>query len=207
MTHTDTQRNYDKMSRVYDLFAGSEKRFTEAGLRLLDVKPGERVLEIGCGTGHALRVLSAAGGHVSALDLSIGMLTRARRAVTRSGANAELCQGDALSLPFKANSFNAVFLSFTLELFPNEEIQLVLKECRRILRWDGRLGVVSLAKEHTRMVRLYEWFHTRWPRVVDCRPIYVHKDLIRAGYEVREAQRMVMWGLPVEIVVAGKELQ
>jgi len=207
MNHADTQHNYDKMSRVYDLFAGSEKRFTEAGLRLLDPVSGERILEIGCGTGHALGWLTAQGIHTTGLDLSAGMLARARRAGLKSGVNAALCQGDAVHLPFKSNSFNAIFLSFTLELFPAGEIPLVLKECRRVLRWDGRLGVVSLAKENTRMVMLYEWFHARWPQVVDCRPIYVHQDLIRAGYEIREAQRMVIWGLPVEIVVANKDMQ
>jgi ubiquinone/menaquinone biosynthesis C-methylase UbiE len=205
MNHTAAQANYDKLSRWYDLFSGSEKRFTEAGLRMLDIKPGERVLEIGCGTGHALTRLSATDGRVVGLDLSAGMLARARRTGSRSrGPRAEFCQGDTVRLPFKSNSFNAVFLSFTLELFPETEIPLVLAECRRVLRWDGRLGVVSLAKENTRMVRLYEWFHARWPQVVDCRPIYVHAALIKAGFEVQEARRMTMWGLPVETIVAAK---
>jgi ubiquinone/menaquinone biosynthesis C-methylase UbiE len=206
MNHTSAQTNYDHLSRWYDLFAGSEKRFTQAGLRLLDPKPGEGVLEIGCGTGHGLAWLAKAGAAVNGLDLSAGMLARARRAVKRSGASADLCQGDAVRLPFKSNSFNAVFLSFTLELFPEDEIPLVLAECRRLLRWDGRLGVVSLAKEKASMVRLYEWFHARWPQVVDCRPIFAHTLLIKAGFEVREAQRVVMWGLPVEIIMASKEL-
>jgi len=204
MNHSDTQTNYDRMSRWYDLFAGSEKRFSEAGLRLLDLKPGQRLLDIGCGTGGGLVWLARRGVAATGLDLSAGMLARARRASSRSSAPAALCQGDALRLPFKSNSFHAVFLSFTLELFPEAEIPLLLTECGRVLRWDGRLGVVSLAKENTFMVRLYDWFHRRWPQVVDCRPIYAHAALIRAGFEVREARRMTMWGLPVEVVTAGQ---
>jgi demethylmenaquinone methyltransferase/2-methoxy-6-polyprenyl-1,4-benzoquinol methylase len=206
MNHSVTQANYDRLSRWYDLFTGSEKKLTEAGLRLLDPGPGQRVLEIGCGTGHALTWLAKSGVKVTGLDLSAGMLARTRRAVSGSEEQrVDLCQGDALRLPFKSNSFNAVFLSFTLELFPDTEIPLVLNECRRALRWDGRLGTVALAKEKTRMVRVYKWFHAHWPQVVDCRPIHVHAALIRAGFEIHEARRMVIWGLPVEIVVGRKE--
>ncbi len=134
MNHTTARINYDRMSRWYDWFSGSEKRFTEAGLRLLDPRPGERTLEIGCGTGHALNWLSAAGANIVGLDLSAGMLARARRAGIRSWTQrVALCQGDAVHLPFKSNLFNAVFLSFTLELFPENEISLVLAECQRIL--------------------------------------------------------------------------
>ncbi|MBI4732661.1 MAG: methyltransferase domain-containing protein [Chloroflexi bacterium] len=208
--HDTTRANYDRLSRWYDWFAGSEKHYAETGLRLLDLKPGAHVLEIGCGTGHALRWLSDAGARAVGLDLSAGMLARARQAVSRRRREhaeqleewVELCQGDALHLPFKSSSINAVFLSFTLELFPESDIPLLLAECRRVLRWDGRLGVVALAKENTRMAQLYEWFHARWPQVVDCRPIYVHAVLIRAGFEIREARRMVLWGLPVEVVTA-----
>ncbi len=206
MSHSAVQANYDRLSRWYDLFAGSEKKYTEAGLRLLDLTPGQRVLEIGCGTGHALTWLARSGTKVTGLDLSTRMLARARRADNRSGTpRADLCQGDAIRLPVRSNSFNAVFLSFTLELFPETEIPLVLAECRRVLRWDGRLGVVAMAKEKKGTVRLYEWFHARWPQVVDCRPIHVHAALIGAGFEIHEVRRMVMWGLPVEIAVGRKE--
>ena len=203
MRNQVVRRNYDRLSRWYDWFAGSEKRFTWAGLHLLDPRSGERILEIGSGTGHALVHLAHAGGRVTGLDLSAGMLYRARNKVSRAGVGqVGFCQGDALALPFPSRTFHSIFLSFTLELFDDPDIALVLDECYRVLKPIGHLGVVALAREKQLSVRLYEWFHQRWPQVVDCRPIHVHRSLIHSGFEIQEAQRMTMWGLPVEIVTA-----
>jgi demethylmenaquinone methyltransferase/2-methoxy-6-polyprenyl-1,4-benzoquinol methylase len=95
-------------------------------------------------------------------------------------------------------------MSFTLELFSTTEIPLVLAECRRVLVPGGRLGVVSLARKDTRMVSYYEWFHARYPRLIDCRPIHVHQVLEEAGYIILQTLEKSLWGLPVEIVVAKK---
>lgn len=212
MNYPATRSNYDGLSNWYDWFTSSEKPFTEAGLHLLDIQSNERVLEIGCGTGNALEKMAIPGSQVVGLDLSSGMLVRARHVVARFRSKTKkwsgvlpvaLCQGNAVHLPFSSNSYSAVFLCFTLELFPETEIQQVLAECCRILRWDGRIGVVSLAKENACAVRVYEWFHSQWPQVVDCRPIDIQAWLNNAGLKVQKARRMVMWGLPVDITIGG----
>ncbi|MBN1449437.1 MAG: methyltransferase domain-containing protein [Anaerolineales bacterium] len=206
------RQNYDRMSRWYDLFAGSEKKFTETGLQILGVKTGECILEIGFGTGRSLATLSqrvGGSGLVAGVELSPGMIEVARKRMYPFGRkqakgterSVQMIQGDGTLLSFASNSFDAVFLSFTLELFNDAEIPIVLKDCHRVLKREGRLGVVSLAKQDVLACRLYEWGHERWPALLDCRPIELRNGLEAGGFRVQAAKVQTMWGLPVEIAL------
>jgi len=196
------RESYNAMSRWYDLFTSSEKRFTDIGIQMLDVQPSESILEIGCGTGHALAEFAKKGRQVVAIDLSEKMLQVAREKIISESAG--LCQADGLFIPFANEQFDCVFISFTLELFDSPEIPRVLQELHRVLKNDGKLGVVSLAKQDSSAVHIYEWFHRKMPTLVDCRPIYLQPLLIEAGFQIQESKVKTMWGLPVDIVVARK---
>jgi ubiquinone/menaquinone biosynthesis C-methylase UbiE len=206
------RKAYDRLSDIYDLLAGSsETQFTHLGTEMLAVGLGESVLEIGSGTGKALVELCAqvgASGRVYALDLSPKMLHRAQDRLVSAGklSQTSLLEGDGASLPYQNGSFIAVFLSFTLELFDTPEIPMVLAECQRVLKPEGRLGVVAMLKTTppSPIVRLYEWFHARLPTYVDCRPINAHEIIQAAGFCVEKRNLKSMWGLPVEVVVARK---
>jgi demethylmenaquinone methyltransferase/2-methoxy-6-polyprenyl-1,4-benzoquinol methylase len=206
ITRKQTRQNYDRMSRWYDWFAASEVKFTQSGLQLLGVKEGERVLEIGSGTGHSLVTLSQQAGEsglVTGVELSPGMIEVAQKRMQAEApeSSVQIIQGDGTQLPFAPDSFEAVFLSFTLELFSDEDMLELLDECHRTLKPDGRLGVVSLEKEDVLACRLYEWGHERWPVLLDCRPIELRKCLETGGFRVQAAKVETMWGLPVKIAL------
>jgi len=210
MDHSLSRINYNRLSHIYDLFTGiSERRFTETGVKMLAVQPGENVLEIGFGTGHSLVTMAQAmdvSGKMTGVDISEGMVKVTQSRLKRSGlaGQVDLQVGDATDLPFNAACFDAVFTSFTLELFTSQDIPRVLKECRRVLRPEGRIGVVALAKADGVAVRIYECVHSQFPDIIDCRPIFVRKVIEEAGFRIARTVAGSVWGLPVNIVIARK---
>jgi ubiquinone/menaquinone biosynthesis C-methylase UbiE len=205
------QSSYNHLARWYDFFTASEKRYQREGLAKLDVKPGETVLEVGFGTGHSLRQLAGLvgpDGKVFGIDISDGMLRIASARLQKVGlaARVDLQCGDAVNLPYADKFFDAVFISFTLELFDTPEIPAVLNELKRVLKSSGRLCVVAMSKQGkpNLMVKLYEWFHQKLPNYVDCRPIYARQAIDEAGFKVVDVAIMSLWNLPVEIILARK---
>jgi ubiquinone/menaquinone biosynthesis C-methylase UbiE len=208
---TATRDFYDRISRVYDLIADvSEHDARETGLKALGLCPGQHALEIGFGTGHAAAWLAEAvgpAGRVCGLDISPGMLEVARRRVAETGMDerVELRLGDARELPYASSSFDAVFMSFTLELFPLPEIPRVLAECRRVLTPSGRLGLVSLFRngQPNTLTELYVWLHRHFPHFIDCQPIDGISFLRQAGFSIQTQQTLSIWGLPVVVAVGS----
>ncbi len=206
-----TKAFYNKIAKVYDLLSEeSEKPMREAGLKKLAAKTGERILEVGFGTGHCLveiAKLVGPSGKVLGIDISDQMLAHAHDLLTKEGLadRAELICGDAEQLPFESNSLDGIFFSFTLELFDTPELPKVLAECKRVLRPGGRIVVVAVSKEGKQgvIVNIFQWTHKHFPNLMDCRPIYVRRALAAAGFTIKEADVESMW-VPVEIVLADK---
>ena len=215
--HAESNRNfYDRISHSYDLIADAgEHKAREAGEVALNVRAGERVLEVGCGTGRSLVHFSnQAGdqGSVTGLDVSTGMIAVAKKRTSKetTASPIEFVEADARELDpavFPDNSFDAAFASFTLELFPLEDIATVLAEIKRVLKPDGRLGIVSMSvvKEpnHPSLLeRAYIWMHQHFPHLVDCQPIDVHAHLETAGFKIQSSEEIEIWTMPVSVVVA-----
>ena len=205
----EAKQLYDRISRFYDYLTGAfERKYAEMALERLSVQEGETVLEIGFGTGHCLkRIAQSVGqtGKAYGIDISSGMMRMTKRRLEKAQLidRVELCCGDAANLPYDDNTFDAAFTSFTLELFDTPEIPKVLKEIKRVLKPTGRLGVASISRENgeSTLLRLYEWTHKKWPKYIDCRPIYVERALIDAGYTIRSKEKVRLIGLPGEIVI------
>lgn len=203
---------YDRLCGWYDpvvWWFGREAR--TRGMGVLDVQPGERVVEIGPGPGRSLVAFAGGvgtGGCAVGVDISREMCRAARDQAANVGAGDRVgvVQGDGEHLPLGHGVFDAGFMSFTLELFDPPAISRVLGECRRVLRADGRLVIVGLSKRGPRVAtRAYERVHAAFPRYVDCRPVYVADEVRRAGFVVVATEVVPVWGLRAEVVRAEPE--
>jgi len=178
---------------------------------MLNARQGETILEIGFGTGQAvLELANSVGdsGKVFGVDLSWGMVARAWSKIGSAGQSGRimLAQGDAIGLPFRTEVFDAIFMSFTLELFSDTQILTVMSECQRVLKKGGRSCIVALLrKEHPNFItRVYGWAHRYFPTVIDCRPLFVQEKVTRSGLQIEHAIEIALWGLPVMLVLLRK---
>ena len=107
-------------------------------LKLGELAVGQRVLEVGCGTGAHLDVFLKKGLNVTGIDISPHMLWVARQ---KLGSRVGFCLGDALNLPFREKSFDCVTLITTLEFIPDPG--RAVQEAFRVSRGKVLLGVLN----------------------------------------------------------------
>jgi ubiquinone/menaquinone biosynthesis C-methylase UbiE len=213
-TKAEARQAYDMLSRIYDYTFGLFRHnYAEMALQRLSIVEGETVLEVGFGTGDCLKQITELvdpAGKAYGIDISRGMIERTKRRLEKAGlaGAVELCCGDATCLPFNESAFDAVFMSFTLEIFDTPEIPRVLAQINKVLKPGGRLGIVDMSKEDGKSVFLrgYEWLHKKCPKYLGSRPIYAEQCLVDAGYQIRSKEKVKIFRVPVEIIVAIKAM-
>src|SRR5215211_7014033 len=127
---------FDRIAPVYDamnrlMTAGLDQRWRRETAAAV-VRPGDRVLDVCCGTGDLALAAAEAGGRVTGLDFSAPMLKRARR----KSPEVDWVAGDALALPFTDASFDATAVGFGVRNL--DDLPRGLSELRRVLRPGGR---------------------------------------------------------------------
>lgn len=128
---------YDLTNTVISL--GQDRGWRRATRGALRAGPGERILDVGAGTGVSTAELAASGAYVVGADLSLGMLYAGKRA----RPEVPLLAGDALRLPFADASFDAVTISFALRNV--SDVDAALGELARVTRPGGRLVVCEFS--------------------------------------------------------------
>jgi len=146
-----TRRVYDRLAAVYPMSTMLfHSRAHRCALEISELRDGMNVLEVATGSGEMFRRLIRAnsGGATLGLDLSPNMAARTQRIARRRfpGARAHCQAVDARQMPFRNESFDAIFCCYLLELLSAEDIVSTLGEFRRILRNRGRLTLVMIGQ-------------------------------------------------------------
>ncbi len=165
---------------------------TEQTMRLMDLRPGERVLDLGCGAGWATRILArlvADGpqgfGQVVGLDVSDEMVRRAR-AASRDFENIMYIWGSAQDIAWQENFFDKVLSVESFYYYPDQD--RALAELFRVLAPRGKLYVlINLYKDNAYSLRWVD--ELKVPVQVRSEAEYL--DLLRAhAFENIEARRI-----------------
>jgi len=170
---TDVQRTYlpaaghDWTLPLYDplvkLLGGDSAR--RALVEQADLQAGQRVLEVGCGTGTLLMLITRAQPalELTGLDPDVRALARAKRKIDAASASIRLDRGFSDTLPYADASFDRVFSCFMLHhLNGSDEKVATLREIRRVLKPGGRLHLLDFAQSEAghRPDVVARWMHS-----------------------------------------------
>jgi demethylmenaquinone methyltransferase/2-methoxy-6-polyprenyl-1,4-benzoquinol methylase len=158
-------RRYDLINDLQSF--GLHRGWKRKLVRLAGVRPGQRALDLCCGTGDIAFRLAAAGADVVGVDFSRPMLAVAEqrrsrmcgRAATGGGGTPRFVWGDALAAPFPDASFDVVTVAYGLRNLA--DIGGGLREMERLLKPGGRLLILDFGKPDNRIWRACYFAHLR----------------------------------------------
>jgi demethylmenaquinone methyltransferase/2-methoxy-6-polyprenyl-1,4-benzoquinol methylase len=211
------RKAYDLWSYCYDKISISlEHEPRMRGLELAAIRLHDRVLEVAVGTGMTLvEILKRVDetNFVCGVDLSPKMLAKARRAANAAGySNVDLREADARRLPFQDDEFDVLYNSYMLDLMPLNDMPLVLKEFRRVLKPGGRLVLVNMSKRDESKLTFWERFYRSLPAgampylLGGCRPVLMESLVKQIGF-FEVAREFMSKAIPSEVVTAKKPLR
>ena len=159
----------ERARRKFDRWAGSYERDRRSrlnarpqqeALKALSLQPADRFLDVGCGTGAAVREAAATVARAVGLDISEGMVARAGE-LAADVPGTEFFVGDSERLPFPDAAFTAVLCTASFHHYPDPA--QALAEMARVLTSDGRL-VIADGTADLRVARIVDWFLRHFDR-------------------------------------------
>jgi phosphatidylethanolamine/phosphatidyl-N-methylethanolamine N-methyltransferase len=153
--HDFVTRVYEKLASVYDLtFGPGLHPGRVCSFQKLQFAPGERLLEVGVGTG-INAVMYPPVCDVTGIDISENMLEKARERIARKGVrNVKLYAMDAANLTFEDDSFDVVYAPFLISVVPDPVA--VVREMRRVCRPGGRIVILNHFQSENRVLAWLE---------------------------------------------------
>lgn len=189
------QKAYRRYAQVYDLYFGALfQPGRQAVIQKMNCRPGDRILEVGVGTGLSLP-LYPADVQVTGIDISVDMLERAKDRVAREGLDhvVRLEVMDAEDMQFEDNSFDKVIAMYVASVVPHP-VRLV-NEMRRACKKEGELFIVNHFKHANPVVGGVESLIAPLSKLLGFRPDFSLPDFVgETGLEIAERSPVNLFG-------------
>ncbi|MFA6809061.1 MAG: bifunctional demethylmenaquinone methyltransferase/2-methoxy-6-polyprenyl-1,4-benzoquinol methylase UbiE, partial [Eubacteriales bacterium] len=159
-TFNTIAKRYDLMNSIMSL--GMDNSWRKRAVRIVRAKQGMEMLDVCCGTGKLLMEVSKAvspSGKVTGLDFSEQMLAEAKKNLDNK-KDIELIQGDAMSLPFKDNSFDGATVGWGLRNVP--DLRRGVEEMTRVVRPGCMVVSLDMAKPEMPIFKQVYWLYFKW---------------------------------------------
>jgi ubiquinone/menaquinone biosynthesis C-methylase UbiE len=198
-----TRARYQRLSTIYDLMEGSsEKRYYPWRKQLWELVEGTEILEVGVGTGKNMPFYPV-GIRMTAIDLTPGMLERARQRAIDLKLHIVLKIGDVQAFEFPDSTFDAIVGTFVFCSVPDPV--LGLKELARVLKPDGKIYLL----EHMRIQseplgRLMDLINPLVVRIIGANiNRRTLENIQKAGLKIESVHDLAMQGM-FKMIVARK---
>jgi len=189
------RKAYRRYARLYDLYFGALfQPGRKAVIERMHCRPGQRVLEVGVGTGLSLP-LYPTGVQVTGIDISPEMLDRARVRLQSSGGRneVELHVMDAERMSFASDSFDKVVAMYVVSVVPHP--QRLVDEMRRVCKPNGEIFIVNHFHSPNPIVGGVESLLAPLSRLVGFHPDFSLEDFVRdTRLEIVDKQPVNLFG-------------
>ena len=201
--------DYSKVVWFYNFWSWlTESKASRYVLKFSEIKDGEKILEIACGTGIFFEkiVKQNPNGKNIGIDLSPDMLNKAKKRLKKlKSVNYKLSEGDALNIGFKDNSFDLVVNNFMIDLMPSDTFDKLAEEFYRVTKPGGKVVVSTFSFGKKKINRFWYWIAKNFPDILTgCRPISFKNYLIKAGFKIEDSIEISQNTFPSEIIKARK---
>ena len=210
---SETKSQMEKMVDTYDSYMrkitfGREHVLRDVTVEAAQIKPGDRVLEVGCGTGTlslAAKRKAGESGKVHGIDIIPGMIELSKQKAEKAGLDVSFQLGSIEALPFADSQFDAVMCSFMIFHMSDRVRRNGIKEIFRVLKPNGRLMIIDMSPPIHKVTRAFVKLIVGFMLPHDLKELLpLMEESGFSNMEVRQVKFRV-FGLPILSYVRGRK--